>query len=99
MHSYRKLRTALLTLICVIGIFLFPAAIGSFSATHGPVTALRSSLQAEQTKVSISSPTLTALAVTTQCRIGPTDLSVEPIPQTLAPTVKPPLDISRSLRI
>ncbi len=32
---------ALLGLLCVTGLFLFPAAWGSFTATHGPATALR----------------------------------------------------------
>lgn len=31
---------AIVAIICVVGIFLFPAAIGSYSAVHGPVTAL-----------------------------------------------------------
>ena len=31
----------LVTLLCVIGIFLFPASAGPYSAVHGPVTALQ----------------------------------------------------------
>jgi hypothetical protein len=65
MPARRNLRTAVLTLICVVGLFLFPAAIGSFAATHGPVTAMRASSQARQVKVamhrtSANVPTITA---------------------------------------
>jgi hypothetical protein len=33
---------AILMILAIIGIFLFPVAGGSYSAMHGPVTALRS---------------------------------------------------------
>jgi hypothetical protein len=32
---------AVIAIICVIGIFLFPASVGPYPAVHGPVTALR----------------------------------------------------------
>lgn len=32
---------AIVAIVCVLGIFLFPAAAGSYSAVHGPVTALQ----------------------------------------------------------
>jgi hypothetical protein len=35
-------RLAILAIACVVGLFLFPAAHGPYSAVHGPVTALRS---------------------------------------------------------
>ena len=63
MAAQRNLRTAVLTLICVVGLFLFPAAIGSFAATHGPVTAMRASSQAQETKRSISSAKCRAVTV------------------------------------
>ena len=31
---------AVIAIVCVIGIFLFPATAGPYSAVHGPVTAL-----------------------------------------------------------
>jgi hypothetical protein len=31
----------LITILCVVGIFLFPASAGPYSAIHGPVTALQ----------------------------------------------------------
>jgi hypothetical protein len=31
---------ALLTILCVVGLFLFPAAVGSYTSVHGPVSAL-----------------------------------------------------------
>ncbi|HKW17107.1 MAG TPA: hypothetical protein VJO35_06335 [Terriglobales bacterium] len=31
---------AIITTLCVVGIFLFPVAVGPYSAVHGPVTAL-----------------------------------------------------------
>jgi hypothetical protein len=33
---------ALVAILCTVALFLFPAAHGSFSAVHGPVTTLRS---------------------------------------------------------
>jgi hypothetical protein len=55
-----NVRTALLTLLCVVGLFLFPATAGSFSSTHGPVTALQSVDRARRLKVSIAAtPALT----------------------------------------
>ena len=30
----------ILSIVCIIGIFLFPASAGPYSAVHGPVTAL-----------------------------------------------------------
>lgn len=33
---------AILVILCVIGIFLFPAGTGPYSAVHGPVSALQS---------------------------------------------------------
>ncbi len=32
---------ALLVILCIVGIFLFPATGGPYAAVHGPVTALR----------------------------------------------------------
>lgn len=99
MPGCSSFRTAMLTLICVIGLFLFPAAAGSFAATHGPVTALRSSLQAQQAKVSISSPADTVVAVTVERQIAPRDLAVVPMQQSIVHVVAPALDLSSSLRI
>jgi hypothetical protein len=31
---------AILAMVCILGIFFFPAAIGPYAAVHGPVTAL-----------------------------------------------------------
>lgn len=31
---------ALLTILCIVCLFLFPAAVGSYPSVHGPVTAL-----------------------------------------------------------
>lgn len=59
MFGRRNFRTAVLTLVCVVGMFLFPAAIGSFAATHGPVTAMRASKQARQVKVAMFSSAIT----------------------------------------
>ncbi len=39
---FPNLRTALILLISVIALFLFPAPRGSFVSTHGPMTFLRS---------------------------------------------------------
>jgi hypothetical protein len=32
---------AIVAIVCVVSIFLFPAAAGSYSAVHGPVTSLQ----------------------------------------------------------
>jgi hypothetical protein len=37
-----NIKLAIVVLICVLCLFFFPAARGSFSATHGPVTSSRS---------------------------------------------------------
>lgn len=31
---------ALLAIVCVVGLFFFPAAVGSYTSVHGPVSAL-----------------------------------------------------------
>jgi hypothetical protein len=41
-----NVKLAIVVLICVLCLFLFPAARGSFSATHGPVTSGRYRLYA-----------------------------------------------------
>ncbi len=33
-------KLALLTILCIVGLFLFPAAVGSYTSVHGPVSAL-----------------------------------------------------------
>jgi len=37
---------AFLVILCIVGIFLFPAAAGPYAAVHGPVTALRAARSA-----------------------------------------------------
>ena len=41
MTCYFGHELAIVVIVCVLGIFLFPAAAGPYSAVHGPVTALR----------------------------------------------------------
>ncbi len=45
-HRIAKIKLAIVVLICVLCLFFFPVARGSFSATHGPVTSGRSRLYA-----------------------------------------------------
>jgi hypothetical protein len=35
-----RCKLALLTILCIVGVFLFPAAVGSYTSVHGPVSAL-----------------------------------------------------------
>lgn len=35
-----RCKLALLTILCIVGLFLFPAAVGSYTSVHGPVSAL-----------------------------------------------------------
>ena len=44
---------AILVLLCVLALFLFPAMQGPYSAVHGPVTALQSARSAARLRVSI----------------------------------------------
>jgi hypothetical protein len=43
----------ILTLLCILTIFFFPAAHGPYSTVHGPVTALQAARQAARTKIAI----------------------------------------------
>ena len=45
-HRIANIKLAIVVLICVLCLFFFPVARGSFSATHGPVTSGRSRLDA-----------------------------------------------------
>ncbi len=45
-HRIANIKLAIVVVICVLCLFFFPAARGSFSATHGPVTSGRSRLYA-----------------------------------------------------
>lgn len=44
LNRIANIKLAIVVLICVLCLFFFPAARGSFSATHGPVTSGRSRL-------------------------------------------------------
>jgi hypothetical protein len=44
---------ALLTVLCVVAVFFFPAMQGPYSAVHGPVTALQSAQAAARIRLSI----------------------------------------------
>jgi len=52
---------ALVTILCVLAIFLFPAASGPYSAIHGPVTALLAMRAAARVRLTIVRSALTAL--------------------------------------
>lgn len=52
---------AVLALLCVISIFLFPVAQGPYTAIHGPVTALQSFRSAVRLKLAIVAAALSAL--------------------------------------
>ena len=46
--------TSLLVVVCVLSLFLFPAAGGSYSAVHGPVTALQAVRSSSQLQAAIT---------------------------------------------
>jgi hypothetical protein len=53
---------AVLTVICVLMIFLFPLMHGPYSVLHGPVTALRAARAAVHLRLAIVQGALSALA-------------------------------------
>jgi hypothetical protein len=57
---------ALIATICVIGIFLFPASAGSYSAVHGPVTALQAMRNAVSSRWALAAAALSLLRVPLQ---------------------------------
>jgi hypothetical protein len=40
MPRFFRSKLALLTILCIVGLFFFPAAVGSYTSVHGPVSAL-----------------------------------------------------------
>jgi hypothetical protein len=52
---------ALVAIVCVIGIFLFPAPAGSYSAVHGPVTAFQAMRNAVRTRWALTTAALSLL--------------------------------------
>src|SRR5215469_17079717 len=57
---------ALIAIVCVIGIFLFPAAAGSYSAVHGPVTAFQAMRNAVRTHWALTTAALSRLQFVVQ---------------------------------
>lgn len=51
-RSFRYELTVL-TILCVVGLFLFPAAVGSYASVHGPVSALLAARSAMKIRWSI----------------------------------------------
>jgi len=52
---------ALVTILCVLAVFLFPAASGPYSAIHGPVSALLAMRSAARVRLTIVRSALTAI--------------------------------------
>lgn len=52
---------AIVTMLCVVGIFLFPVAVGPYSAVHGPATALLAFRAAMKLRVAIAVAALCSL--------------------------------------
>ncbi len=50
------------TIICVLGIFLFPAAAGPYPVVHGPVSALQAMQRAAKLRFAIALAALTVSA-------------------------------------
>ncbi|HEX6803912.1 MAG TPA: hypothetical protein VF133_09565 [Terriglobales bacterium] len=57
---------AIIAIVCVLGIFLFPAAVGSYSAVHGPVTALQAMRRSIRLRWAMAFAALTFLTLTAQ---------------------------------
>jgi hypothetical protein len=53
---------AVLTVLCVLTIFLFPAVQGPYSAVHGPVTALQAVRAVARLRIAIMQGALRSLA-------------------------------------
>lgn len=52
---------AILGVVCVLAVFLFPSMSGPYTAVHGPVTAMRSARAAARLRVAIVPAALSAL--------------------------------------
>lgn len=45
--------SGILTVLCILTVFFFPAARGPYSTVHGPVTALQAAREAARTEVAL----------------------------------------------
>jgi len=52
---------AIVAVVCILGIFLFPAMSGPYPATHGPVTVLQSARSSAKLRLAILVAWLSAL--------------------------------------
>ena len=69
MIDRKVIRTAVvIAMISVVALFFFHSSFGSFSATHGPVTAMRAAQQALRIRTSMIALCATALVIVTAVR-------------------------------
>jgi len=81
---------AIVAIVCVLGIFLFPAAAGSYSAVHGPVTALEAMRNSIRLRGAIAAAALRFLGMASQffnCALRQTTEWL--LPATASPTHSP----------
>ena len=77
---------AIVAIVCVLGIFLFPAAAGSYSAVHGPVTALEAMRNSIRLRWSIAIAALSFFGIAIQFLNGSTRRTIEwQLPATALP--------------
>jgi hypothetical protein len=53
----------IVVIVCILSIFLFPSVQGSYSATHGPVTALQAVRAAARVRLAILTAALRVLSI------------------------------------
>jgi hypothetical protein len=56
-------KLAVITVLCVVSLFLFPAAQGSYTSVHGPVTALQSVRAVLRLRLAMIAATLSSSAL------------------------------------
>lgn len=81
---------AIVAIVCVLSIFLFPAAAGSYSAVHGPVTALRAMRSSIRLRWAIAVAAFSFFGIAAQfCRRALRGTIERPGPATLQPGHSP----------
>jgi hypothetical protein len=86
---------AVIAVITMAALFFYHVKSGSFSATHGPVSAMRAAREAFRIKMSVISASITAITVMTVVRcwlfsqMPKNDVSTA----TIAPRLDPPVRI------
>lgn len=94
MINRRMIRTAVvIAMIGVVALFFFHSSFGSFTATHGPVTAMRAAQQALQIRTSMIALCSMALVIVAAVRCWFFVQVAKQDMMTLEPSLDPPIRI------